>query len=286
MTFPKPNTPARPDAQDIHFGPFRLRSDGALFRQMSEVRLPPKELQLLRLFVASAGRIVSAGHLRQSLWGEVYVSPDSLPRCVSSLRAHLGIQDCIQTVYKRGYRFTIPTTLPSPTRRLEQVRPVPHENLHLLPASLPRLAVLPLLSGKEVPLDLGTEVAEATILQLSRLRTPAASLLARDSVFALAAGGATALETGLALNAHLALAGSVTALPTHLRIRVEMIRIADAVQLWIEDFLVPRTALLAETEAARRIVTAICSRSTIHCIPEDASAPDSEEIRNEIRRRA
>jgi TolB-like protein len=186
-------------------------------------------------------------------------------------------------VYKRGYRFTIPITLPSPPLRLEQARPVAYENLRVLTVSPPRLAILPLLSGPDVPPALGVEIAESTIQRLSRMRVPIALLMARDSVFAMAAEGATALQTGTALKAQLALAGSITALPTHLRIRVEMIRVADGVQLWIDDFLVPRAGISVETEAARRVAIAIRSRAAMHSGLDDAPEIDSEEM---IRRRA
>jgi DNA-binding winged helix-turn-helix (wHTH) protein/TolB-like protein len=310
MTFPKLEFSPHPPSPETIFGEFRLRSDGALFRQAAEIRLPPKELQLLRLMVWSAGRIVSAEQLRKSLWGDVSVSPDSLPRCVSSLRAHLGSQDCIQTIYKRGYRFTIPIALSPLPRRLEPLRPGPPnreperaiecqfdweknrpvEQRLSRPANLPRLAVLPLVPGPGVPPSLGMEIAEATILRLSQARTPAALLLARDSVFALAASGATAHQAGVALDAHLALAGSVTALPTHVRIRTEMIRVADAVELWMEDFLVPRDAGRGvEAEAARRIVGGFRSRWAMHFSGEETAETAPVELqrpasRGQVRR--
>ncbi len=43
--------------------------------------------------------------LKQAIWGDVHVTADSVPKCMSSLRAHLQPDECIQTVYKRGYRF-------------------------------------------------------------------------------------------------------------------------------------------------------------------------------------
>jgi len=287
MSFAKPGLSTRPDAQEIRFGPFRLCADGTLFRLATEIRLPPKELQLLRLLAGNAGWVVSAEQLRKSLWGDVYVSPDSLPRCVSSLRSHLGSPDCIQTVYKRGYRFALPLEPAVPPRRLKTV-PCSHaERPNPRPVPLPRLAVLPLIVGEGVPAALGVEVAETTILRLARMRHRTVALLARDSVFSLAASGATARQVGSALDAHLALAGSITVLPTHLRIRVEMIRVSDAVQLWVEDFLVPRHCLAdADLEAARRIAVGVRSRSAAYQFTAEASESLLKADRSPILRRA
>jgi hypothetical protein len=58
----------------------------------------------------------------------VNVTADSVPKCLSSLRARLEPDDCIQTVYKRGYRLSA------------EVRP----DIAAEAGILPRLAVLPL----------------------------------------------------------------------------------------------------------------------------------------------
>ena len=95
-----------PRSRSISFAGFRLEADGTLLRGETPVHLPPKELAALRLLLANAGRIVTPLQLRQALWGDVHVTADSVPKCVSSLRARLEPEECIQTVYKRGYRFT------------------------------------------------------------------------------------------------------------------------------------------------------------------------------------
>ena len=87
------------------FGSYRLNSDGILYRQNREIHLAPKELEALRFLILNAGRVVTAFELKQHLWGEVNVTSESLPRCISSLRAALEPDEVIQTVYKRGYRF-------------------------------------------------------------------------------------------------------------------------------------------------------------------------------------
>lgn len=222
----------------VRFAGFRLEADGSLYRGDVLLHLPPRELAALRVLVAHAGHIVSPMQLKQALWGAVHVTSDSVPRCLSSLRARLQPEDCIQTVYKRGYRL------------LAEVRPCDAPAVR----ALPRLAIAPFTAGFGVPEHLGTAIAEETIARLSNSAAPQVSILARDSVFGLAQGGATAQKIGEVLRADLVLAGTLRAFPAHLRLRAEMIRVADGVQIWAEDMLVDRSRLVgSESELVSRL---------------------------------
>lgn len=206
----------------ILFAGFRLEADGSFFRGGSALHLPPRELAALRLLIEYAGQIVTPGQLKQSLWGDVHVSPDSVPKCLSSLRAHLHPADCIQTVYKRGYRFAA------------EIRTAEPASLY----ALPRLAIPPFVSEAGIPDHLGAAVAEEAIARLSNARTPFASILARDSIFTLAARGLSAVQIGESLHADLVLAGTLRPFHSFVRLRAEMIRVSDGVQLWAEDLLI------------------------------------------------
>jgi len=228
----------------ISFGGLRLEADGTLLRGEMPVHLPPKELAALRLLLANAGRIVTPLQLRQALWGDVHVTADSVPKCLSSLRTRLEPEDCIQTVYKRGYRFTAEV-------RTHGAGPG---------GALPRLAIFPFAGEYGVPDSLGSAIAEETMARLSGARPAAVSVLAQDSVFTLAGRGLTAAETGAALKADLVLAGVLRALPMHYRLRAEMIRVEDGTQLWVEDLLVERSRIAGlETELLDRLASRLGS---------------------------
>jgi DNA-binding winged helix-turn-helix (wHTH) protein len=241
---PKPENPGSQGkdsgcADQAHFfAGFRLQSDGTLLRGEAVVHLPPKELAALRLLVSHAGQIVSPLELRQALWGNVHVTADSVPKCLSSLRARLEPEQCIQTVYKRGYRFSA------------EVRP--HG---VAPArALPRLAIPPFAAGFGIPEHLGPAVAEETIARLSNAQSPAVAVLARDSVFMLASQGLGAQQIGETLKADLVLAGTLRALPSHNRLRAEMIRVEDGAQIWVEDLIVPQSRIAGlESELGDRL---------------------------------
>jgi TolB-like protein/tetratricopeptide (TPR) repeat protein len=202
------------------------------------VHLPPKELAALRLLLAHAGQVVSLVQLKNALWGDVHVTADSVPKCLSSLRARLEPEVCIQTVYKRGYRFTA-----------EIIRDGEE------PLGTPvRLALMPFATGHSVPEYLGSAIAEETTASLSRACGFAVAVLARDSVFTLAQRGLTAQQIGKELKADLVLTGTLQAFSSHYRLRAEMIHVEDGTQIWVEDLLAPRSQAGAlEQELMQRL---------------------------------
>jgi len=222
----------------VTFAGFRLEADGSLHRGKALIHLPPRELAALRILLASPGQIVTPTQLKKALWGDVHVTADSVPKCLSSLRARLEPSDCIQTVYKRGYRL------------LAEV----HAEHVTASDALPRLAITPFNTDIGVPEHLGPAIAEEAIARLSNAPVPLVSMLARDSIFTLARRGLTAQQVGEALHADLVLAGTLRSYSSHFRLRVEMIRSVDGVQIWVEDFLVEREKIAGlESDLAERI---------------------------------
>lgn len=243
------------------FGSFRLEPDGVLYRSDTPIHLPPKELAALRLLLAHAGQIVTLQLLRRTLWGDVNVGPESIPRCLSSLRALLAPESCIQTVYKRGYRFSM------------EVQPIGFAPVRVSP----RLAILPFVAGYSIPEHLGFAIAEETSFRLGGARNPIINTLAQDSVFTLAQRGLGALELGQALRADFVLTGTLRLLPAHYRLRAEMIRISDGAQIWVEDFLVASDHIAAlEIELANRLIARLYDGAlaiSASAAPDPASDP-------------
>jgi DNA-binding winged helix-turn-helix (wHTH) protein/tetratricopeptide (TPR) repeat protein len=239
----------RGDSQPaFSFAGFRLEADGTLLRGEAVVHLPPKELAALRVLLANPGQIVTPVQLRQAIWGDVHVTADSVPKCVSSLRARLEPEDCVQTVYKRGYRLTAEVLAHGVA----------------VARALPRLAIPPFATEYSIPEYLGSAVAEETIARLSNVTEPAVTILARDSVFTLARQHLSAQQIGQALNADLVLTGTIRAVPAHFRLRAEMIRVKDGAQIWAEDLLVDRNRVAGlESELIERLVFRLQSSAAI-----------------------
>src|SRR5688572_28065956 len=96
------------------FGPFVLDvSDRSLKRDGAAISLTPKQFDLLVALVESAGRLVEKDTLLQRVWPDVAVEEGNLTKGVFSLRQVLegdGPTGYIETVPKRGYRFTADVT--------------------------------------------------------------------------------------------------------------------------------------------------------------------------------
>jgi DNA-binding winged helix-turn-helix (wHTH) protein/tetratricopeptide (TPR) repeat protein len=212
------------------FAGFRLEADGTLWRGEEVVHLPPRELAALRLLIAHAGHVVSPAQLKIALWGDVHVTADSVPKCISSLRARLESETFIQTIYKRGYRFT------AEIRRNDEASS----------GRIVRLAIMPFATGHSVPEHLGSAMAEEITASLSHAHCFAVAVVARDSVFTLAQRGFTAQQIGRELKADLVLTGTLQVFSSLYRLRAEMIRVEDGTQIWVEDLLAPqnRTGVL------------------------------------------
>lgn len=89
------------------FGVFELHGDGTLRIDDKRVHLPPKELQVLHLLLASAGTLISKDLLLEHVWPRCDIGEESLTRCIYALRRVFGVhKGYIQTVYGKGYRLT------------------------------------------------------------------------------------------------------------------------------------------------------------------------------------
>ena len=260
------STASESSCREYAFGNLHLHPDGILTRGDEVIHLPPKELAALKLLLARAGQIVTHQQLKQALWGNVHVTDDSVPKCMSSLRELLAPQDCIQTVYKRGYRLATEV----------------HRHEAELPDVLPRLAVMPFRADQNVAVHLGPAIAEEVISLLTSDPLTPARVVARDSVFSLAAQGLTAHQVGERLQADLVLTGTLRLLPAGVRLRVEMVRVNDGTQIWVEDMLVPdeRTPGL-ESELAHRLSVRLSSGGLYPSGDDSKWQPENSPARRE-----
>lgn len=94
-------------ATSLIFSRWTLHADGRLIGDGSDVQLPPKEWQVLRLLLLSGGVLMTKDRLLEMAWPQGEVAEESLTRCIYSLRKHLGAdKGLIKTIYGKGYRFT------------------------------------------------------------------------------------------------------------------------------------------------------------------------------------
>lgn len=99
------------DQHFYEFGPFRLiPEESLLLREGRPVGLAPKDFEVLDALVRRAGSLVGKDQLLKEVWPDSFVEEANLSRHVYALRRALGEDPegraCIETVPKRGYRFT------------------------------------------------------------------------------------------------------------------------------------------------------------------------------------
>src|SRR5262245_21315919 len=89
------------------FANFRLDvADRILMRDGEVVQLTPKALEILLTLVQNNGRVLTKEELISAVWPDSFVEEGNLARNISTLRQALGGNNLIETVPRRGYRFT------------------------------------------------------------------------------------------------------------------------------------------------------------------------------------
>ncbi len=262
MPAPEGLPPARYEFADL-----RLEAGEGLWRGDTALPLPANELAALRLLLARAGEIVSPRELKRTLFGEGRAAADRVAKCVASLRTLLEPTDCIQTVYKRGYRISVAV-------RRESAQP---------PGVLPRMAILPVATGHGVQEHLGVALFDQLLGLLNSEGGAFAFITARDSVQTLARRGLQAREIGKTLKADLVLVCLLEATPDHNRLRAEMIRVEDGAQLWTEDMLAKQGQIAT---LVAKLVNCLASRMEAGDVALSAAATEAEGATSRLRSEA
>src|ERR1700752_3741199 len=97
------------------FGPFQLDIERLLLLHAAQpVSLGPKVVETLLALVEHPGDVVAKAQLLERIWPEGFVEEANLAQTIYVLRKtlrELAGLDAIETVPRRGYRFTAPVTL-------------------------------------------------------------------------------------------------------------------------------------------------------------------------------
>jgi DNA-binding winged helix-turn-helix (wHTH) protein/tetratricopeptide (TPR) repeat protein len=263
--------PEPADLQPVtyRFADLRLKSDGTLVRGETVLKLPALELALLRALLVRQGKPAGPSELNRALWGAPNPSGQSHTECLESLKELLSPTDCIESVYRRGYRIVAIA---------EPEQPPPAQ-------SLPLLAILPFSAGYDVPEYIALALTEQTTEQLRGGQPAIASIAPRDSVRVLARRGLPRQEIGRMLGAEFLLSGELTATPASHRLRAEMIRVEDDAPLWMEDLIARRGAIgeLA-AELANRVSRRLHGAETsIHAAAASVAESEKSEGQREAR---
>lgn len=93
----------------VRFADFEFDRDRAELRGADGglIKLRTKTFEMLALFTANAGRVLSKQQLMEAVWPDVHVGEDNLFQCIRELRLALGDEQrrLIRVISGQGYRF-------------------------------------------------------------------------------------------------------------------------------------------------------------------------------------
>jgi len=216
----------RESTSSYAFGPFLLNPvNRLLLREGRRVSLTPKAFDMLLLLVEGRGDLLSKQQLMNALWPDSFVEEANLAQQIATLRKSLGEgpggPGYIETLPKRGYRFSAPVTIvesESETGKVER----------------PSLAVMPFtIFGEAADSFLGLSIADTLITKLSQ-----SSQIIVRSTTAIAKFETTApnsTEAGLMLGVDFVLTGNLYRDGDRFRINLQLVRVRDAIVLWTDQ---------------------------------------------------
>ena len=242
-----------------------LRS-GELRKQGHRVKLQEQPFQVLAMLLERPGEVVTREELRQPLWpADTFVDFDhGLNIAINKLREALGdsadTPRFIETLPRRGYRFIAPVQGVRPASAGRRtVRPLVLGALGVVTLALvlvglnvgglrtrllrgttvppiQSLAVLPLENlsgdpGQEYFADGMTDELITDLAQISTVR-----VISRTSVMRYKGARTPLQEIARQLNVDAVVEGTVARSGNRVRVRAQLIRVADDRHLWAESF--------------------------------------------------
>jgi TolB-like protein/Flp pilus assembly protein TadD len=195
----------------------------------------------------------------QAVWADAFVEEGILAQNVSTLRRTLESPDWIETVPKRGYRFTAPVTVVRPEEAPAGRRPLFAQVMPLVGAVLVliaiaaflgvrwerakaragasrirSIAVLPFRAISTEPSYLGLGLADMLINRLVTL--PQVSVRPTNAVRKFAGTAVDPVTAGRELGVDAVLDGNIQRDGDRVRVTVQLLRIPDGASLWSAKF--------------------------------------------------
>ena len=216
------------------------------------VPLRPQSFRLLGYLVENAGRLVSKDEIIAAIWPNIFVSDDSLTRCVSDIRRALGDEDrrIINTVPRRGYILDVPVSTVGPVEFLP--------TLNAGPPVKPSLAVLSFadLTNASDQRYFSDGVVEEVITAITRLRW--LSVIAPNSSFTYRDRDANLKDIARELGVRYVVGGSIRKIRDRVRVSAHLIEPETGAQIWAERYERDLSDIFAlQDEIAQSIVIAI-----------------------------
>lgn len=232
------------------------QAERVLLNGEEHVSLTPKVFDTLVVLVENAGHLVTKESLLKEVWPESFVEEANLSVNVATLRKALskgGKQQYIETIPKRGYRFTADVVKVEPSAKLKSGFGITVEGRR----EANSLAVLPFENVSEDPNFeyLSDGLTESIINGLSQLQNLRVS--ARNMVFRYKIKEMDPREIGRKLGVCSVVLGRVLQIDDRLIISTELVDVTNGWQMWGEQYHRGPSDILAVQE---EISATICSK--------------------------
>jgi DNA-binding winged helix-turn-helix (wHTH) protein/TolB-like protein/Tfp pilus assembly protein PilF len=118
------------------FGDYVLNTkEKNLWRENELVHLSPRVFDTLLMLVERSGEVISKEEMMETIWGDAFVEENNLSQKVSILRKTFGNEKSfIETVPKRGFRFTEPVEF---SEKFDKTKKVKVEHTDFQPTDEP-----------------------------------------------------------------------------------------------------------------------------------------------------
>lgn len=231
-----------------------------------KVALRRKSFELLRYLAENPDRVVTKEELLKAIWPDVAVTEESLTHCVSEVRQAIGDgkQTIIETVPRRGYRFTaavspIAANAGAPLPVAAEVKGAPPSSDAGQGLDRPSVAVLPFanLSGDPQQDYFSDGITEDIITELSRFSE--LLVIARNSTFQYKGKAIDIRQVGRELGVRYVLEGSVRRSGERIRIAAQLVDAATGAHRWAERYDRELVDVFAVQDEVARAIVAILS---------------------------
>ena len=252
------------------FGRFcLLPAEKQLLREGKPVPLAPKSYDTLLLLLERHGHLVEKNELLNRLWPDSVVEEVGLAHAISQLRKALRDgtdgSSFIETVPKRGYRFSVP---------VEVVGAKFHET-----TSRVTLGVLPVENLGAGPDHeyLAAGLTEEVIAALGQVDPEHIGVIGRTSMMAYKRTTKSLAEIGRELGAGFLVESSIRGERGRVRITSKLIRARDQVLIWSASYDSEPGSVL---EFQRELSTAIAQQVQVRLSPERLDGLARRQTRN------
>jgi TolB-like protein/DNA-binding winged helix-turn-helix (wHTH) protein len=259
--------------EKLKFGSFTFIFASNELRTETGLRqLRPQSAEVLAILARNPNLIISKDALVRAVWGDTFVTDDSLVQCVADIRRALG-SEChalLETFPKKGYRLNVRATPAEPAWRQRIVAVAAaglvvalslafwlQDNSAALP-SRPAIAVMAIkdLSVADERDFISEAISEGIITELARFRE--FTVIASNSSFSYRDAPIDIRHVAKELRVHYLLLGSLQKSAGRVQVNVQLVDAASGGNLWSENYDRELTDLFAvQTEIVRTIASTV-----------------------------